>query len=125
MAKITKGNLKKFWEDHKEKILIIGGSAICITVGLIGYHNRLRSLKQEDSDEFEFFHAHMRPSREIPKDINEFKITEIGDDYANSGCIVWLEDCKLSNCGKFGEGLTKIEHISPEMEITMAILAKK
>lgn len=63
-----------------------------------------------------------KPSRPIP-DTELFKILDIADD-VDEGCVTWLDGCKLSDCGKFGEEMIKIDRVNPEMLVTMVILAK-
>lgn len=114
MNKITKKNIKKFWEDNKKKI-IIGGTAVAglITIIITSKKPIVKSLNATGI---------CKPSRKIP-DVEGFKILDIGDD-VDDGCVVWLDGCKLSDCGKFGEGITKIDRVDPEMLITMTILSK-
>lgn len=122
----TKQRFKQFWEDNKKKILIGGSVIVGGIVGLTIYKSKteINPIDIEDAKKFIFkpFEWVTKPSRPIPN-VEGFSITDIGED-CNDGCITWLDGCKLADCGKLGEGLSKIERVDPEMKITMVILAK-
>lgn len=121
MKKIDKEDIKNYWEANKKKILI-GATAV---VGLMATASYVAIRKTPNDDGFfdvlKGF-GNCKPSRPIPF-TDGFKILDIGED-VNDGCITWLDGCKLSDCGKLGEGLIKIERVNPNMMVTMAILAK-
>lgn len=104
---MKKPNVKKFLERNGKKILIGAGAAAIVAIGVLAIKKSKGST----------------PSREIPE-TDGFKILDIGEDI-NDGCIVWMNGCQLSDCGKLGENLIKIDRVDPKTMITMVILAKE
>lgn len=113
---MTKKKIKDFWERNKKKIVIAGAAIVGTGVSLLMIKNCHGSSDAVES----VFKS--KPSRKIPE-VDGFKILDIAED-VNDGCVTWMDSCKLSDCGKLGEGLCKIERVNPEMNLTMAILAK-
>lgn len=122
MKKWNKDTIKNLWRDHKIEIIGIGGGAIIAAVSVAAAYSRYKGLKLENRSLLEKLLKN-RPSRVIPE-TDGFKILDIGEDLGN-GCIVWMDGCKLSDCGKLGEGLSKIERVVPDMMVTMAILGEE
>lgn len=112
MKKITKKDIKTYLEDHKKQIIV---GATIVGVAVTGV-----MLKKHGCN-IHIFKS--KPSREIPE-VDGFKILDIADDI-NDGCITWLDNCRLSDCGKLGEGLIKIDRVKPDMLVTMAIVANE
>lgn len=121
MKKIRKEDIKNYWEANKKKI-VIGVSAAAGLVATVSYVMIRKELNDgKDLDVLKKL-VNNKPSRPIPI-TDGFEILDIGED-VNDGCITWLDGCKLSDCGKLGEGLIKIDRVDPNMMVTMAILAK-
>lgn len=121
MKKLSKEDIKNYWQTNKKKI-VIGVSA---TAGLVATVSYVMVRKTPNDDGFlDVLKGSVKgkPSRPIPI-TDGFKILDIAED-VNDGCITWMDGCKLSDCGKLGEGLIKIDRIDPNMMLTMAILAK-
>ena len=122
---MTKKDVKKFWENNKKKILIGGSVIVGGLVGLTIYKSKTQKNIFSDLTEINltpFLDGATKPSRPIPN-VEGFNILDIADD-VEEGCVTWLDGCKLADCGKLGEGLTKIERIDPDMMVTMVIMAK-
>lgn len=122
---MTKKDVKEFWESNKKKILIGGSVIVGGLVGLTIYKSKTQKDIFGDLtgiDITPFWKKAMKPSRPIPN-VEGFNILDIADDVDES-CVAWLDGCRLVDCGKLGEGLTKIEKVDPEMMITMVIMAK-
>lgn len=124
---MSKKDIKEFFKNNKEKVIFFGGVAITSLIG-VGFYCVSKRKPETDSSELHTIcnalSGNIRPilSRAIPE-TEGFKILDIAED-VNDGCIVWLDDCKLSDCGKLGEGLSKIENVDSEMLSTMIVLAK-
>lgn len=120
---MTKKEIKTFWGTNKKKILIGTAAVVGSAIGYLVY----KKLNVKDIG-----NAHLTPmiledkkplpSRTIPE-TEGFKILDIAEDI-NDGCVTWFDGCKLSDCGKLGEGLSKIERVGSDMVVTMVILAK-
>lgn len=119
--KINKETIKNYWEANKKKIFAIGGTAVGMVIITSAYYIMIEKQESELKERLKSF-VRTKPTRVIP-DTDGFKILDIAED-TNDGCVTWLDGCKLSDCGKLGEGLTKIERVNPDMMVTMAILAK-
>lgn len=121
MKKLSKEDIKNYWETNKKKI-IIGVSAAAGLVATVGYVMIRKTPNDDGFLDVLKGSVKSRPSRPIPI-TDGFEILDIGED-VNDGCITWLNGCRLSDCGKLGEGLIKIDRVDPDMLVTMAILAK-
>lgn len=123
MKKISKEDIKNFWEEHKTEI-IAGTVAVAgfIGTGLVLW----KTSQKTSSDVVEDFGGltifRKEPSRPIPE-TELFKISDIAED-VNDGCVVWLDSCKLADCGKVGEELCKIARVTSDMVMPMVILGK-
>lgn len=119
MKLCDKNRMKELWERNKVKI-ICGTGAVIGVAGLIIGCKHCKSFPM--SNMFGSVTGRM-PSRPIPE-TDGFKILDIGED-VRDGCVTWLDGCKLADCGKLGDGLSKIERVDPETLVTMVILAKE
>lgn len=115
---MTKKDLKKFWKNNKKKILVGGSVIVGGLVGLTIYKRKDVTIMESNNSNS----SNNNSSRPIPN-VEGFNILDIGGDI-DDGCITWLDGCKLADCGKLGEGLTKIERIDPEMMVTTVIISK-
>lgn len=122
MKKWNKDTIKNFWREHKVQIVCIGGGVTAVAISAVAAYSACKNLKKDHTNLLNNVWD-INPSRAIPK-TDGFNIADIADDI-DDGCIVWMDGCKLSDCGKLGEGLTKIERVTPNMMVTMAILAKE
>lgn len=118
MKKLSKEDIKNYWETNKKKI-VIGVSAAAGLVATVSYVMIQKTVIVRCF--LDVLKGSVK-SRPIPI-TDGFKILDIAED-VNDGCITWIDGCKLSDCGKLGEGLIKIDRIDPNMMLTMAILAK-
>lgn len=123
MKKWNKDAIKNFWREHKVEIICVGGGAIITAISVVAARSTLKKLEMDHTKLLNSVALNLDPTRIIPE-TEGFKILDIGEDI-NDGCIVWLDGCKLSDCGKLGEGLTTIERVTPNMMVTMAILGKE
>lgn len=123
---MNKEKVKKFLKDNKEKI-IIGGGIISITIGSLilyklrkeGLHNTELLIEPEPFS-FEKGNLAKKYGLKLPK-FEGMDCFDYCKDEGNIGDLVWLSDCKVSDCGLLGENLIKIPDIKSDSEITMII----
>ena len=126
MKKISREDIKNFWEEHKKKIIAgtVAAGGLVVMTGLT-IRNIKRAKNLDASGILKGFNWDGTPtimSRPIPE-TELFKILDIAED-VNDGCVVWLDGCKLADCGKVGEELCKIARVTSDMVMPMVILGK-
>lgn len=119
---MRKINIKEIWKKHKKKIIAVGATAAgCLAVYQITKHGKIVIEGiQVDFKDFVDGVCVKNDGINIPE-MDDMRCLDIAKD-VNNGKVVWLEDCKLSQMGKLGENLTKIEGVDPNMVTTMVIL---